>query len=118
MKTRKLQSAFLALLFAASLALPVTIALTGCTTTQQTTAYITLKSTEEATTLAYDNYLDLAIKNKTDVAEVTKVSKVYNEFQAGMQIAIVAARGNLAAEAPPSVLSKSTAVKMAIATSK
>jgi len=118
MKTRKLQSAFLAILFAASLALPVTIALSGCTTTQQTTTYVTLNSTELATTAAYDAYLDTAIKNNTPVAEVAKVSKVYNTFQAGMRIAITAARGNTSAETPPTVLTQATNVKLAIAASK
>jgi len=117
MNTKKLRSLILTLLFVCSLTLPVSVAVTGCST-QQSTAYATLHTTELATVQAYDSYLDTAIKNHTADTEVAKVSKAFNTFQDGMKIAIAAANGNTAATAPPAVITSAANVKVAIAASK
>lgn len=82
----------------------------GCTTNQQTTALNTLSSLEQTTTTTYDGYLTLVIQGKVPTNDVPKVSHAYNDFQAGMVVAIVTLQGNTNALAPTNLVTESGAI--------
>lgn len=84
--------------------------LIGCTTTQQSVTYKTLFGLETATVGAYDAYSASVIKGAIATNDVPKVSHVFNDFQASMQVAIVAAQNNTNALAPASLVQESDAV--------
>jgi hypothetical protein len=83
---------------------------TSCTTSQQTTAYKTLYGLEVATTGAYDAYSKAVIAGSVPTNDVPKVSHAFNDFQAGMQAAVVAVQNNTNALAPANLVSESDAV--------
>lgn len=70
------------------------LAMSGCTTSQQRTAYTTLASTELAAKSSYDGYLDSVLSGQSRTNEVPLVSAAFNELQAAMAIAVNAASGN------------------------
>jgi hypothetical protein len=94
------------LLFVAILA----AAIVGCTTSQQTTAYKTLYGLEVATTGAYDGYTAAVIKGAIPTNSVPQVSHAFNDFQAAMGVAVVAAQNNTNALASANLVTESTAV--------
>lgn len=103
-----------ALLAAALLFTPLAIVPTGCTTSAQRITYTTLYALETGTTGAYDGFLDQVVAGKIPTTQVPPVSKAYNEFQAGMNVAIAAAQYNWQAPAPTNTTTLATAVINAI----
>lgn len=58
------------------------VVITGCTTTQQTTAYKTLYAVEQTTVAGYDGYIGEVIAGRVPTNGVPTVSKAFNKFQA------------------------------------
>lgn len=98
----------LSLLILAGLCAPVVILETGCNTTQQTIAYKTLYSLEQATTAAFDAYAGQVIKGTIPTNSLPQVSAKYNQFQAGMTLAVTLARNNTNALASASLAQESS----------
>lgn len=90
-----------------SLSAMVLLAVLGCNTSQQKTAYNTLFSLEQTTTAAVDAYDALVVQGKVPTNDIPKVSKAYNDFQAGMALALDAVRNNTNAVAPPNLVLES-----------
>lgn len=100
-----LKKLILALLIAAA---PISmVALVGCTTTQQTTAYKTLYSVETSTTAAYDGYLSLLIKGSVATNGAPTVASYYNKFQGSFRVALSLAENNTNALAPINLITES-----------
>lgn len=91
---------------------------TACTTTQQTVTYNTLYSVEKSTTAAYDSYLTLVVQGKLAKDGVPAVSKSFDRFQFGMQVAVSAAQFNWSAPAPAETIALATEVLNAILKAK
>lgn len=86
------------------------VGLAGCTTNQQTVAGKTLYGLEVATTGAYDGYDKAVIAGNVPTNDVPKISHAYNDFQAAMVVAILAAQNNTNALAPANLANESAAV--------
>lgn len=80
------------------------IAIPGCTTNQQKTAYDTIFSLEKSTTATYDGYLDLVIQGQVKTNAMPGVSKAYNDFQAAATTATDAANFSTNALAPANLV--------------
>lgn len=83
---------------------------TGCNTTQQTTAYKTLYGLEVATTGAFKAYDSAVISGAIPTNSVPQVSHAFNDFQSAMTVAVLAAQNNTNALAPANLVAESTAV--------
>jgi hypothetical protein len=94
------------------------LAITGCTTTQQQTTYNTLYTVEHATVTAYDGYVGLVVGGTLPTNGVPRVSKAFNTFQASFLVALDAAQYNTNALAPSSLVVESQDVINLIANIK
>ncbi len=86
------------------LALPLGFAATlpiGCTTSQQTIAFKTLKSVQDASVAGLKIYGAAYRKGDVDDATRVHVHVLYGRYQAAFELAIDAARFNYNAPAPP-----------------
>lgn len=90
----------------------------ACTTTQQRVVYNSLYTLETGTTSAYDAFLDQVVAGKIAVQKVPPVAHAYNDFQAGMGIAVAAAAYNWTAVAPTNVTALATRVLTEISTAR
>lgn len=61
----------------------------GCTTSQQTTGFNTLQTTESIVDTGYSNYLHLVITGQLSTNSVPAVSKAYNDLHAVINTAAV-----------------------------
>lgn len=80
----------------------------GCNTTQQTVAYNTLYSTEQAVTASYSSYIALVIQGKVTTNNVPKVSQTFNQLQAAILLAKDAVQYNTNALAPTNITVEAT----------
>lgn len=80
-------------LMLATYALPLAgiIESTGCTSSQQTTAYKTLASVGSLVDNAEKAYSDLLVKGVIPASTLPTEAKAYNDFQAAFNLAVVAA---------------------------
>ena len=85
------------------ISLIVAVVLIGCTTSQQTKVYNTLYTTEQSVVAAVDAYDTLVINGTLTTNAVPQVSKVFNDFQAAMRVAVVTASYNTNAITPPAL---------------
>lgn len=85
------------------LALAPVVLTPSCATSQERVTYNTLYSLEKTATAAYDTYLELLIEDKVDKSKAREVSRVYNQFQVGMQAAVDVARYDWNSVAPDSL---------------
>lgn len=97
------------LLVAGTIAIPV-VALSGCTSTQQSTTLKTLTSVHVATDNTYKAYLDVALTDSTKTNGVPTATRAYREFQAAYNLALTAVAFNTNAPAPQSVLDAASKV--------
>lgn len=87
----------------------------GCSTSQQRTNFNTLGSIEATGTATVDGYYLAAAKGLADTNGIPEVSKVYNEFQSVMQVAVLLAQNNSNAIAPSNVVQELSLVVSAVA---
>lgn len=73
---------------------------TGCSTTQQRTAYITLSAVEMTTVATVDGYYLATIKGIAPTNGISKVSKAFSAFQDSFVLAVDLAKNNTNALAP------------------
>jgi hypothetical protein len=90
----------------------------ACTTTPKTIAFQTLSGVETSTTASYDAFIALVIAGKAPTNDVPKVSRIYNQFQDGLHLAVVAAQFNMTNAAPPEVVGMSQNVLTQISVAK
>ena len=90
----------------------------GCTTPQQTTTFNTIASLEQTTHAAYQGYLALVLKGSVRTNDVPQVSKIYNDFQAGVILAATINQSNTNALAPSNLVDESIALVNLINTVK
>jgi hypothetical protein len=90
-----------------SLAATLPVVLSGCTTSQQTVAGKSLYTLEHTTTSAYDAYAIGVIKGTIPTNSLPQVSAKFNQFQAGMTLAITLAQNNTNAIAPANLIVES-----------
>ena len=114
----KFKHVILAIALIIAIALPASIVLTSCTTTQQGIAYNTLYSVEHTTVAAYDGYIQAVIRGQLATNGVPVVSKSFNRFQASFLVALDLVQNNTNAIAPSSLVMESQDVINAIATFK
>lgn len=91
-------------LFIAVMAAIALLGLVACTTTQQRASFNTIYSLQQATTAAFNGYLDSVIAGKTKTNSVPAISKKYNEFNAAALLALNIVEMNTNAVAPPSLV--------------
>lgn len=111
-----MKRAMLSLILFLTLSIPCLVVVTPGCKSQSAVTYKTLYSLEVATTGAFDSYCGLVIQHKLPTNDVPRISRDYNLFQTGMQLAIAAARGNSNAPPPASLVTQSTALLNTIAT--
>lgn len=92
------------------LAMAALVALTGCSTSQQTVSYQTLSGLETATSAAYSAYIDLVVSGKVTTNDVPTVSHAFNDFQAAMVLATIAVQNNTNLTAPTNLVTEAAAV--------
>lgn len=80
------------------------VAIVGCTTSQQSTAFKTIASTEATVNAAHDTYQSLVIKGALPTNDVPKISKLYNDFQSAELVALDGVQFNTNALAPSSLV--------------
>jgi hypothetical protein len=96
----------------------VLLAFYGCSTTQQTTALNTLGTLEATATTAVDQYDAQVIKGTISTNSFAKVQKAYNDFQAGMVLAVTLVQNNTNALAPPNLVQEASELVNLINTAK
>lgn len=83
------------------------LALYGCTTSQQSTAFKTIGTLEDTTTAAVDQYYAGVIKGTFTTNSMPQISKAYNDFQAAMTLAVGLVQNNTNALAPANLVQES-----------
>lgn len=94
------------------------IAMGGCSTNQQSTAYKTIFGLEKTVAAADSAYLDLVIAGKVPTNDVPKVTKAFNQFQADVTLALDAVQFNTNALASASLITESQDILNVINTAK
>lgn len=90
---------------------------TGCKSAQ-TITYQTIYGLERSTTAVYDGYLDQILKGTVKTNDFPTISKTYNDFQLGVQLAIATAQFNTNAPAPADLVTKALNLKTTITEAK
>ena len=98
------------------IALCLTVAIVGCTTTSQRTAYNTLFTVESAATTSVDTYYGLVLKGTVSTNGVPQVSKAYNDLQAACALAAITAQNGTNALAPASIVMEASQLGTLITT--
>jgi hypothetical protein len=81
--------------------------LVGCTTSQQTTAFKTIASTDATVTTANDGYQSLVIKGVLPTNSLPQVSHIFNQIKADELIALDAVQFQSNALAPANLVIES-----------
>jgi hypothetical protein len=80
------------------------VAVAGCTTPQQTTAYTTIATVEQTATVAVDGYYALVLKGVVSTNNVPIVSKAFNDLQAAGMLAATTAQAGTNSLAPSNLV--------------
>ena len=72
----------------------------GCNTTQQRTVANTIEAVEASGTSSYAGYCDGVLKGLIPTNDFPKVSRIYNQFQSDVAVAVTLAQNNSNALAP------------------
>ena len=86
------------------LSLGLIVAIVGCSTTAQRTAYNTISSIDATATVAVDGYYTLVLQGKVPTNSVPAVSKAYNELKLAEQVAETASQAGTNALAPANLI--------------
>lgn len=86
------------------------IAIIGCTTSQQKATYNTLYSLESAVTASVDAYDAQIISGSISTNSLPTVTKAFNDFQAAMNVAVTLNQNNSNAVAPPDLAVEAASV--------
>lgn len=92
------------------------VALIGCTSTKQQAAFNSISSVEQTSTAAYQGYISLVIQGKIPTNDVPKVSHLFNDVQASVNLASLAVQFNTNAVAPANLVTEAGALLNLITT--
>lgn len=81
----------------------VSVAVTGCSTSQQRIAFNSLATVQTTTVGAYDGYVSQVIAGRIATNDLPRVSQRFNEFQAAFRVALTTVEYNTNALAPQSL---------------
>lgn len=101
---------FTSVILALALAIPLTVVVTGCTTTQQRKTVNTLFTLGQTVDAAYKSYLDMVVTGKLPTNNVPSVSARYSEFQTAFNAAVTLS--TMQTNAPPSPVVQAAAANV------